>query len=97
LGRGRIKVGDRNFLPQCNPLLVFLPLKTLLSLGFRILDIFADSKALLSDVELFLRTEDKYNTLQVLNQNRLADDLFPILYLYLFLCLCRDQMDQKAY
>ena len=27
LGRGRTKVGDRNFLPQCNPLLVFLPLK----------------------------------------------------------------------
>jgi len=27
LGRGRTKVGDRNFLPQFNPLLVFLPLK----------------------------------------------------------------------
>ena len=73
--------------------------KTLLSLGSRILDIFADSKALLSDAELFLHTEGKRNILQVPNQSHLADDPFLTLYLYLF--LVRDQMglfhSEKAY
>jgi len=33
LGRGRTKVGDRNFPPQFNPLLVFLPLESGRKLG----------------------------------------------------------------
>ena len=68
-------------------------------MGSRILDIFADSKALLSDEEPFLHTEGKRNILQVPNQSHLADDPFLTLCLYLF--LVRDQMDlfhsEKAY